>query len=46
MAELELRGPVRATRIGSTPTVPATETVRDEVTELVRTLDGRTSSPK
>lgn len=47
VAELELLGPVRATRFGSTPTVPPTEPVRDEINELVRTLDGRTpSSPQ
>lgn len=41
VAELEMLGPVRATAIGGTPTVPAPDNVREEINELVHTLDGR-----
>ena len=43
VAELEMLGPVRATALGGTPTVPAPDTVREEINELVHTLDGRTA---
>lgn len=42
VADLELLGPVRATRVGSEPSTPAPEPVREEINELVHTLDGRT----
>jgi hypothetical protein len=41
--ELELCGPVRASGFGDPP-VPAPEPVREEINELVHTLDGRTAS--
>ncbi|MDT0353624.1 CATRA system-associated protein [Pseudonocardia charpentierae] len=41
VAELELLGPVRATPVGRTPTVPPPDAVREEINELVHTLDGR-----
>jgi hypothetical protein len=39
-AELELAGPVRVTRIGATPLVPAPERVRDRANHLVHSLGG------
>jgi hypothetical protein len=39
--ELELAGPVRATGLGDTPVVDAPEPVREEINELIYTLDGR-----
>jgi hypothetical protein len=42
VAELELLGPVRATAIGANPTAPVPDPVREEIDELVHTLDGRT----
>jgi hypothetical protein len=41
VAELELAGPVRAARVGDTPLVEAPEPVREEINELIHTLDGR-----
>lgn len=38
---LELAGPVRAVVVGDNPLVEAPEEVREEINELVRTLDGR-----
>ena len=37
-AELELAGPVRATRIGTTSLIPAPERTRDRANHLVHTL--------
>lgn len=42
VAELELLGPVRATPVGRAPTVPPPDPVREEINELVHTLDGST----
>lgn len=39
--DLELAGPVRATGVGDTPTMPAPEPVLEEVNELIHTVDGR-----
>lgn len=44
-AELELAGPVRATRIGATPVVPAPESVRERVNHLVHSLGGTAPPP-
>jgi hypothetical protein len=46
VSDLELAGPVRATRVGDTPTVPAPEPVLEEIYELIHTVDGRTDTPK
>jgi hypothetical protein len=40
VATLELLGPVRATPFDSEPTVPPPAGVREEINELVDTLDG------
>jgi hypothetical protein len=44
-AELELAGPVRITRIGSTPLLPAPEQVRDRANHLVHSLGGAPREP-
>ncbi|HET9258196.1 MAG TPA: CATRA system-associated protein [Pseudonocardiaceae bacterium] len=44
-AELELAGPVRATRIGTTPLVPVPEQVRDRANHLVHSLGGTPRQP-
>jgi CATRA-associated small protein len=38
VADLELAGPVRATRIGAAPLVPVPESVRDRANHLVHAL--------
>jgi hypothetical protein len=43
VSDLELLGPIRATRIGSTPTVPTPAPVRDRINVLVHTLGGPTN---
>jgi hypothetical protein len=43
-ADLELAGPLRVTRIGATPMVPALPPVRDRLNRLVHTLGGRTAA--
>lgn len=45
IADLELLGPVRAKRFDDSPTVPPPEPVREEINELVDTLDGRVPPP-
>lgn len=40
IADLELSGPVRGTRIGTKSTVPAPEEVRDRLNRLVHSLGG------
>lgn len=40
--ELELVGPVRATEVGADPPEPAPAPVREEIAEIVHTLDGAT----
>lgn len=40
IADLELSGPVRVTRIGTKPTVPAPEEVRDRRNRLVHSIGG------
>ncbi|MGH3566596.1 MAG: CATRA system-associated protein [Pseudonocardia sp.] len=44
VSDLELAGPVRATGFGDTPTVPAPAPVRDEINELIHTIDGRAAA--
>lgn len=44
-AELELAGPVRATRIGATPLVPVPERVRDRTNHLVHSLGSTPQHP-
>jgi hypothetical protein len=44
-ADLELLGPVRARSLGDQSTGPAPEPVREEINELVDTLDGRVPPP-
>jgi hypothetical protein len=44
-AELELAGPVRITRIGSTPLLPAPERVRDRANHLVHSLGSASREP-
>ncbi|MEV0168103.1 CATRA system-associated protein [Nonomuraea fuscirosea] len=44
IADLELSGPVRVTRIGTKPTVPEPEEVRDRRNRLVFSLGGDTLS--
>jgi hypothetical protein len=41
--DLELAGPVRATRIGADAVVPAPDPVREEINELVHALDDENS---
>jgi hypothetical protein len=41
MNELELAGPVRAVAVGDVATVEPPEPVREEINELIHTLDGR-----
>jgi hypothetical protein len=41
---LELAGPVRAIPVGATPVGEPPEPVRDEINELIHTLDGRATS--
>src|SRR5215218_4313833 len=38
--QLELAGPVRAIGVGDTPLVDAPKDVREEINELIHTLDG------
>ncbi|MFC4055084.1 CATRA system-associated protein [Actinomadura syzygii] len=40
VADLELRGPVRITRIGATPVVPPPPPVRERLNHLVHRLSG------
>jgi hypothetical protein len=44
-AELEVAGPVRITRIGATPQIPAPERVRDVANHLVHVLGGAPPPP-
>lgn len=42
LSDLELAGPVRITRIGATPIVPASPPVRERLNRLVHVLGGTT----
>jgi hypothetical protein len=44
--DLELAGPVRATRIEDAEVLPPPEPVRERVNELIHTLDGRPVDPQ
>lgn len=42
--DLQAAGPVRATGFGDTPVVEPPEPVREEINELIHTLDGRAAA--
>jgi hypothetical protein len=46
LCDVELAGPVRATRVENAETLPASESVRERVNELIHTLDGRPVDPR
>ncbi|WP_329282043.1 CATRA conflict system CASPASE/TPR repeat-associated protein [Streptomyces sp. NBC_01451] len=44
-ADLELAGPVRATRLGAVPVIPVPEHIRDQADHLVHSLDAAPQGP-